>query len=56
MANTGQVCTAIKRLYVHEKVFDPLVEALVAHAKNVTVGDGLMKGVTHGPLNNKMQY
>eukprot|EP00466_Bigelowiella_natans_P014325 jgi/Bigna1/67125/fgenesh1_pg.3_\ len=56
MANTGQVCTAIKRLYVHEKVFDPLVEALVAHAKNATVGDGLTKGVTHGPLNNKMQY
>eukprot|EP00467_Chlorarachnion_reptans_P002244 CAMPEP_0114517228 /NCGR_PEP_ID=MMETSP0109-20121206/17775_1 /TAXON_ID=29199 /ORGANISM="Chlorarachnion reptans, Strain CCCM449" /LENGTH=547 /DNA_ID=CAMNT_0001697721 /DNA_START=30 /DNA_END=1673 /DNA_ORIENTATION=+ len=56
MANTGQVCTAIKRLYVHEKVFDPLIEALVTHAKNARVGDGLTKGVTHGPLNNKMQY
>src|SRR5262249_20661070 len=31
--NSGQVCTAIKRLYVHEKVYQPIVRGLIDRAK-----------------------
>jgi len=53
--NSGQVCTAIKRLYVHEKVYQPIVNGLVAKAKKVRVGNGLEAETELGPINNKMQ-
>ncbi|MBV1883139.1 MAG: aldehyde dehydrogenase family protein [Pseudomonadales bacterium] len=54
--NSGQVCIAIKRLYVHESLADALTEKLVALAKASTVGNGLEKGVQFGPVQNKMQF
>ena len=33
LQNSGQVCTAVKRLYVHEKVYDPIVKGLAELAK-----------------------
>ena len=36
--NSGQVCTAIKRLYVHEKVYEPIVDGLIERAKKVARG------------------
>ena len=54
--NAGQVCTAIKRLYVHEKVYAPIVDGLIERAKNVRVGDGLEPDTQIGPINNKMQF
>ena len=54
--NSGQVCIAMKRLYVHEKVYDEVVDELAALANEAIVGDGLEQGTTHGPLQNKMQY
>jgi len=54
--NAGQVCTAIKRLYVHEKVYAPIVDGLIERAKNVKVGDGLEPDTQIGPINNKMQF
>jgi acyl-CoA reductase-like NAD-dependent aldehyde dehydrogenase len=53
--NSGQVCTAIKRLYVHEKVYEPIVAKLVERAKKTKVGSGLAEGTELGPINNKMQ-
>jgi len=53
--NSGQVCTAIKRLYVHEKVYEPIVAKLVERAKKTKVGSGLDDGTELGPINNKMQ-
>ena len=53
--NSGQVCTAIKRLYIHEKVYDPIVKDLVARAKAVRVGNGLDPDTQLGPINNRMQ-
>jgi acyl-CoA reductase-like NAD-dependent aldehyde dehydrogenase len=38
--NCGQVCVAIKRLYVHKAVFQPLLQELAEIARNVKVGDG----------------
>lgn len=54
--NCGQVCTAIKRLYVHEDIYDELCRELVSLVAGAKVGNGLDDGVTHGPLQNRMQY
>ena len=54
--NSGQVCLAIKRAYVHESVYDRVCEELVALAKETIVDDGLKQGTKLGPLQNKMQY
>ncbi|MEH3101279.1 aldehyde dehydrogenase family protein [Sphingomonas adhaesiva] len=54
--NNGQICIATKRMYVHEDIYEPLKEALVAYAKTVKVGDGAEQGTQIGPLNNKQQY
>ncbi len=47
---SGQVCTAIKRVYVHETKVASLVEALVERVALEVVGDGLAEGVTMGPV------
>jgi len=56
MMNTGQVCIAIKRVFVPESMHDEFVQELTACAKNAKVGDGFEKGVEFGPINNKMQF
>ena len=54
--NSGQVCIAMKRLYVHENIYDEMCDELAAIAKDTVIGDGLEQGTKLGPLNNKMQY
>jgi acyl-CoA reductase-like NAD-dependent aldehyde dehydrogenase len=54
--NTGQICSAIKRVYVPEKLYKPIVNELAEIAKSVKVGNGLEAGTQLGPLNNKMQF
>ena len=57
MANSGQICCAIKRVYVHESVFGAFVEKVTKLAKEApkTIGEGTVEGVKMGPLNNRMQ-
>jgi acyl-CoA reductase-like NAD-dependent aldehyde dehydrogenase len=55
-SNSGQICSAIKRLYVPEQLEAPIVDALAGIARTVKVGDGLQPDVQLGPLNNKMQF
>jgi acyl-CoA reductase-like NAD-dependent aldehyde dehydrogenase len=55
-ANNGQVCSAIKRVYVPEALYSDVVDALAAKAKDVKVGDGMAEGTKLGPINNKPQY
>ncbi|WP_186768221.1 aldehyde dehydrogenase family protein [Streptomyces qinzhouensis] len=55
-ANSGQVCLAIKRLYIHRDVHEPLKRALASYAASVTVGDGTEPGVRLGPVQNRRQY
>ena len=55
MFNSGQVCIAIKRLYVHDSQYDSMCEALTEAAQQAVVGNGLDDGVHYGPINNKMQ-
>ncbi|MGE3920173.1 MAG: aldehyde dehydrogenase family protein [Gammaproteobacteria bacterium] len=54
-SNTGQICTAIKRLYVHESLYEALTDKLIEIAKQVKIGDGLDPTTTMGPINNLAQ-
>lgn len=54
--NAGQVCLALKRLYVHESIYDSLCDELAGIANNMVVDEGTKQGAQMGPLQNKMQY
>jgi acyl-CoA reductase-like NAD-dependent aldehyde dehydrogenase len=54
--NSGQICSAIKRVYVHEKVYSTVLETLGEIAQGVKVGNGLEAGTQLGPLNNQPQF
>ncbi|MFJ6568843.1 aldehyde dehydrogenase family protein [Streptomyces sp. NPDC091292] len=45
-ANSGHLCLAIKRLYIHTDVYEPLTRALATHAARVRLA----------PLQNRLQY
>lgn len=53
--NCGQICLAVKRIYVPEALLEPLVAALAKLAQATQVGDGLEASTQMGPLNNLMQ-
>jgi acyl-CoA reductase-like NAD-dependent aldehyde dehydrogenase len=55
-ANNGQVCSAIKRVYVPEALYDDVVEGLAAEARAIKVGEGTEEDVKLGPINNEPQY
>jgi acyl-CoA reductase-like NAD-dependent aldehyde dehydrogenase len=54
--NSGQICSAIKRVYVPEALHDEVVEVLAARAAATKVGDGMDPESELGPINNKPQY
>lgn len=54
--NTGQICIATKRMYVHKDVYEPIKAALVEYAKTVKIGDGAEQGTQLGPIQNRLQY
>ncbi|MDH4386282.1 MAG: aldehyde dehydrogenase family protein [Caulobacter sp.] len=54
--NTGQICIATKRMYVHKDIYEPLKDAIVAYAATVKMGDGAEQGTQLGPIQNKLQY
>ena len=54
--NSGQWCIAIKRLYVHDSIYDDFVRDFVAYASEKTVGNGMDPNTDLGPIQNKMQY
>lgn len=53
--NNGQTCACLKRLYVHESIYEELCQELASLAKSVVVGDGLKEGTELGPVQNKAQ-
>jgi acyl-CoA reductase-like NAD-dependent aldehyde dehydrogenase len=54
--NNGQICVALKRLYVHESIYDEMCDELAAIARTAVVGNGLDEGTQFGPLQNRMQF
>ena len=56
LANRGQFCAAIKRLYVPSAVYEQVCEAVTAAAARITIGDGLDPANEMGPIQNKAQF
>ncbi len=54
-SSAGQACVAPKRVYVDRSLYADVVDALVARAEKVVVGNGLEPETTMGPLNNAAQ-
>lgn len=54
--NTGQTCAALKRLYVHEDIYDAVCTELTAVAAAMPMGNGLDEANVLGPLQNRAQY
>lgn len=46
----------IKRLYVHESIYEAFRDKLAAHVKTLPVGNGVQPDVFLGPVQTEMQY
>ncbi len=53
---SGQICMALKRLYVHRSRYDELCAGLIAAASRQVIGDPSLPETTMGPVNNKNQH
>ena len=54
--NGGQTCAALKRLYVHDDVYDEVCDELVAFARKMKVGKGTNENVVIGPVLSIIRY
>jgi len=55
-SNCGQVCAALKRMYVHRSVYRAVCDELVKFAATVKIGRGMDDGIDIGPIQNRAQY
>ncbi|KAH7041145.1 aldehyde dehydrogenase [Microdochium trichocladiopsis] len=56
LLNSGQICVAIKRMYIHESVYDAVLKAMVDYVNTLKVGDGFEENVFLGPIANGPQF
>jgi acyl-CoA reductase-like NAD-dependent aldehyde dehydrogenase len=54
--NSGQICIAAKRIYVHDDIYDAFATAFANAARSAVMGPGDAPGTTLGPVQNKVQY
>ncbi|KIW31323.1 uncharacterized protein PV07_02980 [Cladophialophora immunda] len=56
--NSGQLCVASKRIYVHNDIYDEFLEAMVGTVRSWVVGEtsDLQPGTMLGPVQNENQY
>jgi len=54
--NTEQTCAALKRLYVHEEIYEEVCAALTAVGKSMPMRNDLDENNVLGPLQNKAQF
>jgi len=53
--SSGQICMAVKRIYVQRARYDEFVEKYSSAVDKIVVGDGTDPSVTMGPMNNERQ-
>ncbi|OJF91339.1 L-piperidine-6-carboxylate dehydrogenase [Pararhizobium antarcticum] len=56
MGTAGQRCTTLRRLFVHESVYDQLVPRLKKAYQSVSVGNPLESAALVGPLVDKLAF
>lgn len=54
--NNGQTCACLKRLYVHDAVYDAVCASLTAVVQAIPMGDGLDEANLMGPIQNAAQF
>ncbi|MCP2138617.1 phenylacetaldehyde dehydrogenase [Rhizobium sp. SLBN-94] len=54
--NSGQACTAGSRLYIHEDIFDRVIEGVARYAEGLKLGHGLDEATNLGPIISQKQY
>ena len=54
--NSGQTCAALKRLYVHDSIYEEVCQGLADYTGKIVVGDGLDDASILGPVQNEMQF
>jgi acyl-CoA reductase-like NAD-dependent aldehyde dehydrogenase len=52
----GQICAAIKRVYVHDSIYDDFVAAISVLAEKIEPVDAFVEGALIGPLSNRQQF
>jgi aldehyde dehydrogenase family 7 member A1 len=53
VGTAGQRCTTTRRLIVHEKIYDEVVQRLLKAYSQLRIGDPLEQGTLYGPLHSK---
>ena len=53
--NSGQVCVATKRIYIHQDIYDEMLKEMVEFTKTIKTG-APDSGAMLGPIQNEMQY
>jgi aldehyde dehydrogenase (NAD+) len=56
VGTAGQRCTSLRRLFVHESIYDKLVPALKKSYQSIPIGNPLEKGVLVGPLIDERSF
>jgi aldehyde dehydrogenase (NAD+) len=56
LRNCGHFCAAIKRLYIHEDIYDEVCETIIALAESAVLGTSFDAATTMGPLQNRPQF
>lgn len=54
--NSGQVCVATKRIYIHESIYQTFIKAMAEFTEKIIVGEAHLKDAFMGPIQNEMQY
>lgn len=54
--NSGQSCSAGSRLYIHEDIFDRVIERVTRYSESLKLGHGLDPSTNLGPLVSKKQF
>ncbi len=56
VGTAGQRCTSLRRLFVHDSIYEKLIPALKHAYANLPIGDPLKKGTLVGPLIDARAY
>jgi succinate-semialdehyde dehydrogenase/glutarate-semialdehyde dehydrogenase len=54
-SNAGQICASIERAYVHERIYDEVVDKVVERTRSLKVGNPLEDGTDMGPMTDPHQ-